>query len=214
MKWRVGNILVGFSSLICIALCVLWARSYWRSDGVSWRKVTGEEPVRARTVMIYSGKGGIEAALVRERTYYSPEMPVPRGWRYESAGSPATPGETPIELGWRKAAYGFGMEHDWSTPNGFFNLAGLPGVGQMFISAPVGWTESSRGVWVPHWFLVLVFAVLPVKRTYLWTRSSRRKKRGLCAECGYDLRGGGERCPECGAIVSNPTGGTSILRET
>src|SRR6267142_1570024 len=173
MKWRVGNILVGFSSLICIALCVLWARSYWRSDGVSWRKVTGEEPVRARTVMVYSGKGGIEAALVRERTYYSPEMPVPRGWRYKSAGSPTAPGQTPMELGWRKAAYGFGMEHDWSTPNGFFNLAGLP-----------------------------------VKRTYLWTRSSRMKKQGLCAECGYDLRGGGERCPECGAIVSNPRGGT------
>src|SRR5258706_13726791 len=187
MQRRVQGILVGFWIVICISSCALWARSYWKSDGVSWRRVAGNEPVKARTVMIYSARGGIEVALVREQTYFTPEMPVPRGWRYESAGSPPAPGKTPIELGWRKSAYGFGMEHDWSTPNGFFNLAGLPGVGQMFIPAPVGWTESKRAVWVPHWFLVLISGMAPVRRILRWARSRRRSARGLCAECGYDM---------------------------
>ena len=48
-------------------------------------------------------------------------------------------------------------------------------------------------------------------RIWLWHKSlllpqrRRRWKQDLCKECGYDLRGSVERCPECGAkIVRDP----------
>jgi hypothetical protein len=48
-------------------------------------------------------------------------------------------------------------------------------------------------VWSAAWGVVLFGAA--------WARQVRRRRRGLCAGCGYDLRGAaaGAACPECGA---------------
>jgi hypothetical protein len=54
--------------------------------------------------------------------------------------------------------------------------------------------------WVPAWPLVLVSAVMPGVASYRWHRRRRRVRRGLCRECGYDLRESGARCPECGTV--------------
>jgi hypothetical protein len=58
---------------------------------------------------------------------------------------------------------------------------------------------------VPSWFIVL-FAAAPMAPAAIWFRQHRqswvRRRRGLCVDCGYDLRGAAhERCPECGAGV-------------
>jgi hypothetical protein len=61
------------------------------------------------------------------------------------------------------------------------------------------------GVAVPHWFVFLCMAVLPVRWMLSWRarRAAKwRVRHGLCARCGYDLRGGSARCPECGLEVS------------
>jgi len=52
--------------------------------------------------------------------------------------------------------------------------------------------------------LVLMVAFVAIA----WRRARERRRRwkqDLCKECGYDLRGSVERCPECGAkIVRDP----------
>jgi hypothetical protein len=55
---------------------------------------------------------------------------------------------------------------------------------------------------LPHWVLVAAAAVMPLRALTAWRRAKRRRRRGQCVECGYDLRSiGSGRCPECGAEV-------------
>jgi hypothetical protein len=47
---------------------------------------------------------------------------------------------------------------------------------------------------IPIWMLIACAAVVAVGAH---TRVTRTRP-GTCAKCGYDLRGSGDRCPECG----------------
>jgi hypothetical protein len=57
-------------------------------------------------------------------------------------------------------------------------------------------------VYVPHWIAATACALPPLAWFALVVpkriRQRRRKRRGLCPACGYDLRATPERCPECG----------------
>jgi hypothetical protein len=55
---------------------------------------------------------------------------------------------------------------------------------------------------IPLWPLVLLLAILPVRRfrqLALERRTNRRRAANLCVACGYDVRASGGVCPECGA---------------
>ena len=59
---------------------------------------------------------------------------------------------------------------------------------------------------VPHWFVCVIFAALPVAQLVRWRHEARGRRRaaaGLCTGCGYDLQGTPERCPECGTVASH-----------
>src|SRR5262249_48019531 len=54
----------------------------------------------------------------------------------------------------------------------------------------------------PLWPLPLLFAIAAfLFLKHSWKRY-RRRARGLCPNCGYDLRASKDRCPECGHPIS------------
>lgn len=67
----------------------------------------------------------------------------------------------------------------------------------------------TKRLWVPYWFVLSLLAAAgwlssrPLRRAAL---AGRRARRGLCPACGYDLRGSGDRCPECGTTAVPPPG--------
>jgi len=88
--------------------------------------------------------------------------------------------------------------------------AGRGGVGPTFTYfsfGGFGWLEDQglRAVFAPAWFACLAAAGLPawhIPRDRRRRRTDRRKKRGLCPTCGYDLRATPDQCPECGTAGS------------
>ncbi|HTL29038.1 MAG TPA: hypothetical protein VL282_07455 [Tepidisphaeraceae bacterium] len=65
-----------------------------------------------------------------------------------------------------------------------------------FTHDPYGWC-----VWLPHWLPILLLSALPMWQLVTRLRQKRRTVRGLCMNCGYDLRASSDRCPECGAMI-------------
>jgi len=65
------------------------------------------------------------------------------------------------------------------------------------------WQGVPTGIGFPLWMPTLLF-VSAFYVCYLpLYRSRRRKKLGLCMQCGYDLRASKDRCPECGTESSS-----------
>jgi hypothetical protein len=69
-------------------------------------------------------------------------------------------------------------------------------------------SSTSWRVVIPMWAMTVLSAILPIIGLARNMQLRRRKRVGLCAKCGYDLRATPDRCPECGTIKP----ATSVLR--
>ena len=179
------NALSAISLLLCLIVLMSWVRSGFVADVVEFG-VVDEFP---QTALGYTVGVGTHAGIVGAT--YS------KDWIIEPAGS------IPMSEWWfhhetrplRRTGLRrwFRVVFDFWSGNGQRQDHMYP-VGNCVIG------HSRADVAVPHWCLTLVLAAPPALRWVVpWVQRRSRRRKGQCLRCGYDLRGGGGRCPECGA---------------
>ena len=196
MKRRLLNLLTALSLLLCLATVALWARSYFRSDCLTYSQPTLEpELFRASYLIGVSGRGNAWVAFDWTEHEYHPTQPSPAEVDLEEeTESPPTAGwehetDRPEDVSehFDHRAWGFGFEVEprsrWQSPPGYHRWA----------------------VAFPLWAAAAAFAALPAARLFRRVRRRRRAAAGVCSRCGYDLRATPGRCPECGT-----TGGGTV----
>jgi hypothetical protein len=168
------------SLILCLATVGLWVRRYWQYDALLHIRV-GIDPTRrfgTETIGTENLLGELDILAERD--------PGP--------GTAALSG-----IGWKYLTY----NHYSVTPHHMVadkqkrRSASLFGFGYVFFQIQPG--DFYCAVFFPHWFLALLFAILPAVHLRGILRTRRRNRAGLCPTCGYDLRATPDRCPECGA---------------
>jgi hypothetical protein len=202
--------------LVCIGTAVVWVRSYRTNDDL---------------FLIYKSEGSERISTLNGQFMFEHERPEsgtyggfqrithrsdrvsalpPRPWRDEllqtrwgifryfniTPPSPAT-----LQLGRQRYAQMRALQQKRAlTPVEMQTLMNLQSA--VYRQQAAMNPRTSWEVVFPLWLIptALVFPLL-----LFWaigtSRRVRRKRRGLCPACGYDLRASSDRCPECGAAA-------------
>jgi len=175
------------SAILCVATGWLWMRSYGIADSLSW--VRSHQRLSLDSDL---GRVGLTWDGTQNDSY--PAFNYGHKW---SGYAGTYQGDPFVNKDWRVAGFQWLATQGGETSPGPVPPGGFPLIGNHF---DPGWR-----VVAPHWFLVAVAALLPV-RWWQFRKRSFRKARlasaGLCSACGYDLRVTPERCPECGLAAS------------
>lgn len=181
------------SLLLCGATIWMWVRSYYFDDQLQRTEVrtlpwADSASVYEHLLWFGSTQGKIAVMTVRrtgpgrfENNVETNPALVHWYWSQYNTNLPAV--KTSFK-NW-KQLFGFGYGSSDSKSTASFSSM-----------------ERSAHCLVMPWAVVaLIFAILPALWGYMETRERkywRRKIAGHCVSCGYDLRGAGGVCPECG----------------
>jgi hypothetical protein len=198
VKRRLFNLQTLLSLVLCVAVVVLWGRSYHYVDEAAYQSPrVGLVDWQA----IVCSMGGHLVYSCSTHEYAVPPTgkspPQDIGFSYGSGG------------GWDAGeAVFYVKELDRVQDAGTYMR--LRGWGFHFARSKFHDTRPGQvGVYrttkvhLPLWFLTTLFAFPPAYRSIRWWRRRRTILRGLCRRCGYDLRASPERCPECGTLVAS-----------
>ncbi len=168
------NILAAVTLLVCVATVGLWVRSYWVSDWLLWHSSDGWMSMSLDTY-----RGSLDFMRAENTSDHC-----------EFRREPVAEGRCP-----RWPAYSFPKWNKWGFA--YYDGFDITGMSLDFL----GFKPIPFGEFVmPIWPFVLIFAMLPLLRCYLWFKL-RRVAPGLCLTCGYDLRASKDRCSECGTLI-------------
>jgi hypothetical protein len=187
------KLVAAVSLVLCVAAGALWVRSYRVSDGWMWVSDAGTTSAEHRfSFLSHSGQFSVS---------WNRLLLDPPERRY--ALSTATFVRTP---------YGSHILHEARRPPVQFWYR-LPD-GRTTNWSMLGFAAIENDVHAPAWSVVgvLAGATLLSARPWRW-RALRRMRKGLCPNCGYDLRATPERCPECGTEAGAKKGTSRISRD-
>ena len=174
-KWR--RILCGVPLAMALAMAVMQYRSYRRADVLVLCLGDGSY----QSLSSFDGRVEVCLSTMQLGPEFDYRILVPSSTIYERY---QFSDYARSEFKWSKSAGAFvaGMSNS--------NVSGMAGGSFVYLSAP-HWS-----LWTPILLLGAWQLAAPIYRKQRWIR------RGLCLNCGYDLRASKERCPECGTVSS------------
>ena len=191
--WRhLFTIISALSLLLCAAVCVVWVRSYWCADSIKWSRwnyngASINAQLDERTIQVGRGIVCLGHHFSHGSTSYHSGLLGQHGPRDSWIEWETNPAANSVVVG----------------GTGFWNRRGFAYVHNRSgnYSGTFSWW---RGGMFPLWAAFSMFLVFPATAGIASARRRRQKCRGLCTNCGYDLRAhrGGERCPECGGPIT------------
>ncbi len=176
---RARGLFTGASTVLLASVLAMWVRSHLRTDHLDF--IIAPESKSPKRAYFISDAGGFIAGFNR-CDVFEPNAPT------LLLGSDKSRGDYPV------------LEYYTPKTSRLLGRSGFAVLYKPDLDLTMQLETDGKFIAAPYWFPALLAAFLPA----LWLRRIARKqlriRRGLCTNCGYDLRYSPNTCPECGHL--------------